>query len=90
MDTIDCLVRTEEVNNRKFVLIVFPSQQTDQKIGCWSPIDGHTVCDLGYLKEHTTEAPDGLAETMMARYQKQYQANVEPFKLNRIKKLPKT
>lgn len=90
MEEIRCIVRQEFVNGRKFVLLVFPDHSlSDDKVNCWSPIDGHVTSQKEYVLKETEEADDELAEKMMLRYERTYESAQGPFKLKRLKKWPK-
>jgi hypothetical protein len=90
MEEIRCLVRSELVNGRKFVLLAFPDHSVlEGKINCWSPIDGHVASDKEYVMKETEEADDELATKMMSRYERLYEPAQGPFKLKRLKKFPR-
>lgn len=90
MEEIRCLVRSELVNGRKFVLLAFPDHSVlEGKLACWSPIDGHVVSDKEYVMKETEEADEELAGKMMNRYERLYEQAQGPFKLKRLKKFPK-
>ncbi len=90
VEEIRCLVRQELVNGRKFVLIAFPDHSvSDEKVSCWSPIDGHVVSGKDYVLKETEDADEELAERMMLRYERIYEVAQGPFKLKRLKKWPK-
>ena len=90
MDEINCLVRTETLNNRVYPLLVFPEHSpVDGKLSAWSPLDGHSSCEKAYVLENTQDAGDEIAEKTMRRYELAFQMKQGPFKLKRLKKFPK-